>query len=520
MAINLGKAKSLTSGGEAFIEKDMIADEANRVVTHTDLDARATDWEVDQTMQSETPQPVKGFQNIDPTWLVNVSSDRRITSITLQAFAGSPATDAVLIIRRAGEAFYQKFLGAISDVAETTFDLTTGDFVPIDLIDLTAYTFTVVSQTGMQIELTGDFPNLPFYSWEYYELTPQTLAYESDLDSSTGAFYVDLNTTIPASERNGSLFKPFISMTEALANVPAPTVMSQNTFICASGDYGETFVLPTYSHIVNQAADNLSVEFNQITFNDNFGTASITSCRVNTFNYDTTAAGGSTQAVFKLMNISAPSNISLIGRGAGSDVVIMDRFSFIDDINAATNVWLQIAESIPLDFTGNLNAVGTNAATNLKNGDACLVTLSDCNFEDANIMGLTGDTASVRVEIRDCIIPTTTTNGNNVTIARDSNSVFSVIPLVGTPTFEELDKIEQVDHGPQVVYVTEEADFGTVNVGVDIDVLPDTTFVLNEPITQTLPFTIATGANMEIKTTNRSENTLTYTNTTDAQYRS
>jgi len=63
-----------------------------------------------------------------------------------------------------------------------------------------------------------------------------------------------------------------------------------------------------------------------------------------------------------------------------------------------------------------------------------------------------------------------------------------------------------------VVEVFSESDFGTIVPATRIDVTPDTTFKLMKPITQTLPFLQAVGANMEIITTSRLENTLTYTN--------
>jgi len=62
-----------------------------------------------------------------------------------------------------------------------------------------------------------------------------------------------------------------------------------------------------------------------------------------------------------------------------------------------------------------------------------------------------------------------------------------------------------------VVYVTDESNFGTVTAGVKIDVIGDTTFVLQKPVTQTLPFIHPTGKAFQLLTTNRTINTLTYT---------
>jgi len=64
-----------------------------------------------------------------------------------------------------------------------------------------------------------------------------------------------------------------------------------------------------------------------------------------------------------------------------------------------------------------------------------------------------------------------------------------------------------------VVEVFSESDFGTIVPATRIDVTPNVTFKLMKPITQTLPFLQATGADMEIRTTSRLVNTLTYTNT-------
>jgi len=63
-----------------------------------------------------------------------------------------------------------------------------------------------------------------------------------------------------------------------------------------------------------------------------------------------------------------------------------------------------------------------------------------------------------------------------------------------------------------VVEVFAEADFGTIVPATRIDVTPNVTFKLMKPVTHTLPFLIATGADMEIRTTSRLVNTLTYTN--------
>lgn len=63
-----------------------------------------------------------------------------------------------------------------------------------------------------------------------------------------------------------------------------------------------------------------------------------------------------------------------------------------------------------------------------------------------------------------------------------------------------------------VVEVFSESDFGTIVPATRIDVTPNTTFKLMKPVTHTLPFLIATGADMEIKTTSRLINQLTYTN--------
>lgn len=63
-----------------------------------------------------------------------------------------------------------------------------------------------------------------------------------------------------------------------------------------------------------------------------------------------------------------------------------------------------------------------------------------------------------------------------------------------------------------VVNVFTESDFGVIVPATRIDVTPNVTFNLMKPITQTLPFLIDTGKNMEIRTTSRLLNTLTYTN--------
>ena len=73
--------------------------------------------------------------------------------------------------------------------------------------------------------------------------------------------------------------------------------------------------------------------------------------------------------------------------------------------------------------------------------------------------------------------------------------------------------------GGNVVQVFQESDMGTVNVGVNIDLIDGATYVIMAPITQTLPADIPAGGSVQFLTTNRNKNTITYTNTTDAQFR-
>ena len=637
MPINIGTAKSLTSGGEALIEKDLITDDNNCIMTHKNVEERGTDLEVNQSLELETPQADKGFQTVDASWLVNVSSDRRITSITFQAWTATPTVDAVLVIRRAGESFYQRALGVITAGSETTFDLTGADFTPIDLLDATAYTFTIVSETGLQIELAGAFGNLPFYKWEYHELTPkeigykddvfpvvqtsvegvnfgdamslqaggncifqtdhvldeigalvvhqfdaeraadrfinvagfqsdaavfvidantltnptflfsplsdsrlvdiqlrsagaqtnvdfvirdnatsiiiwqsmiasipasgtfkidftdvaesnvpidifdvgvysfefssedgdvlllgetatdqpwltasfytffdEDIAYLSDLTAIDGTFHVDLNTTVPAADRDGSIFRPFISAAEALAAIGTATVNSQHTLIFASGNYGETFVLPIFTHLVNPSNDAESVRFDQVTYDGVGGRSSITRCRIATIVYDTTAAGGALNGQLTLNNVDSQSNISITGRGAGSDRVIYNGFSLLDGLTPCTNAHLILTNIFPNTISGAMGFVGTSAATNLLNGEACFVEISNCDLSQSTSFSVTGDTAACRLELKNSKIPATLTTGSDIVIARDANTVFTIVPFSGTPTIVNLDIAEQV----------------------------------------------------------------------------
>ncbi len=72
--------------------------------------------------------------------------------------------------------------------------------------------------------------------------------------------------------------------------------------------------------------------------------------------------------------------------------------------------------------------------------------------------------------------------------------------------------------GLNEIRVFSESDYGVVDPGVKIDVTPNKRFKLMNPFDVTLPLIIATGANMEITTTSRSENKITYTNTTEAMF--
>ena len=644
MSIQLGKAKRLSSAGEALIEQDLIANDNKVILSHTHGDERGTDFEEAPAVSMETPQPVKTFQNIDASWPVNVSSDRRIISITFEAWTATPTTDAVLIIRRAGEPFYQQELGVITAGSETTFDLTAVGFTPFDLIDATLYTFTIVSASGpsVQIELIGDeSPDAPFYSWEFNVLTPKELGYKDDVypvvqtgikgvnfedsaslqqggsclfhsdriediisavvlqtfdetnpkakqpgtfidanpvftvltdtltnpvfnltpsvalrltaitfmsdgaqtnvkvkfvDQATGfttteaivaiqpasgsfdidftdtaignvvqdieggrtyvisvfsddgdvlllgetasdepwmtidvyplsdqiipyfsnltvldgTFHVDLNTNVEAPDRDGSVFRPFISATEALAAIGAATVDSQHTLLFTSGDYAETFVLPLFTHLLNLANDPESVRFDQVTYSAVGGRSSITRCRIATIIYDTTAAGGASLGELTLNNVASQSGIDMTGRGAGSDKIVIDSLSLIDGITPCQDVHLVAINAFPNTFSGNIGIIGTSAGTNLLDGNACFVEIINCDFSEASPSTVTGSTGTVRLDVKGSKVPVFLAAGvnPNVTIARDANSVFTIADTVtgGGAIIVNLDKALQVEY--------------------------------------------------------------------------
>jgi hypothetical protein len=76
----------------------------------------------------------------------------------------------------------------------------------------------------------------------------------------------------------------------------------------------------------------------------------------------------------------------------------------------------------------------------------------------------------------------------------------------------------RVPKGLNVVYVTQEAHFGTVTPGVKIDTIADTTYILNAPVTQTLPLVIPTSGSFQLLTSNKNKNILTYTGGANAQF--
>ena len=638
MPFDLGKAKRLTSGGEAFVEKDLITDDNYCVMTHKNVEERGVDLKVNQSIVPETPQPVKTFQNIDETWLVNVSSDRRVTSITFQAWNGSPITDGVLNIRRAGESFYQEFLGAIPDGVETTFDLTGAGFVPIDLIDSTAYTMTILSQSGAQIELIGDFPDLPFYKWEFHELTPKELGYKedvypvvqtginginfedsnalgiggnclihsdkvndtmaavieqpfnspnpvarkegvfinnfpvftiladtltnpsftfasgllrltditmmsagvqtnvvvrftesisgfittevripsipasgafsvnfldtsigntfqdidatyildvfsadgdvlllgetatdqpwmtidayqltnetipffSDLGAIDGSFYVDINTTVPAPERDGSIFRPYQQISEAQTGAGAATVSAQHTFIIASGSY-TAITLGKFEHIVSRTSDGQSVIISMVTINFSGGVCSLSNCRANDLIYDTTGAGDAAQTTVHLNNVDSNGGIVASGRGAGSDIIVQDGFSNIDDITV-TNTYFKMTDVYPEFYTGNTSISSTSLGVNLRNGHSALMELNDVLIDESAVVNATasGNTSCKFLATTARDLPLLFTNrivaGDTITIAYDAVSRPSGIVDIGMASVRELlDKAISVD---------------------------------------------------------------------------
>lgn len=743
MSVRLGKAKELTAGGETLFEKDLITDESLSFVQHRGVEERGFDCKVSQTLDNITPQPTKTFQNIDPpAWIHNPGENRRITSITFQAWTATPTTDAVLVIRRAGEPFYLKPLGVIGDT-ETTFDLTGPDFVPIDLVAGTAYTIDVVSASGQSVEFAGDFPNLPFYKYEYhtfevvelglredvfpvvqtsveginfggaqtlqsggdrlfesniitdrianlvthefnetratdraidvdsfiedqpvfivdadtltnpsflfspvgdvrltsinlksagaqtnvkfvikqipsnvviwqsmissipvsgvfsidfadtsesnvpidlfdisnysfeftsedgdvlllgnntgtqpwleassYQFADEDIAYLSDLTGIDGVFHVDINTTVPAADRDGSIFRPYQTINEAQTGAGPATVSAQHSFLIASGAYSETVDLGAFEHLASRNYDAQSVIINQINVGfTGLGTnASLQNLRANDIIYNTLVAGGTDPTVLYLKNVDSNGGIQITGRGAGSDSIIIDEFCNVDDFNPCTNVYLRITRAYPMSFTGNLSVAATADGTNLRDSHASITELNDVNFADAGNISMnvsSGKSGLMRLTNAPYISPLITfISGGIGIIEHDALSDPVIADLIDSSLNVLLDKGTGVEYdnsntglnaanvsdaidalfltppaaSSDVIYVSQESDFGNITPGISIQPSVNKTFVLIAPVTQTLPFVPTTGTSMQILAANKAVDQLTYTHATEAQF--
>lgn len=138
--------------------------------------------------------------------------------------------------------------------------------------------------------------------------------------------------------------------------------------------------------------------------------------------------------------------------------------------------------------------------------------LSTTEF-DGSIVKITSN--NIKISIKDIAeITAIDDDGTPVTVPATLTLLYDILKVF---FFRELAP-SGVAQPLNLIQVFTEADYGIVDPGVKIDVTPDRRFEVMNPHDITLPLIIATGASMEIVTTSRSENRITYTNVTEAMF--
>lgn len=447
--IEFDEAMSLQPGGDGTFETNHILGKISHLVMHPAEDERAVDRFIDVTNRDDDleifPDLLDTLTN--PNFPFQVADDSRLFDIQVMSAGAQTNVMFKIFDQTSGKLVWSSMIGTMpaSGIVKIDFTDTDESNVPVDIFGLTFYDFEFSSEDGDVLLLGKTSSGNPWLTASFAPFLSETLAYLSDLTSSEGTFHVDLTTTVPEDDRDGSVFRPYISVNEALGDIGTATVSAQHTLIVASGNYSESFTLPTFTHIVNPGFDAESVRFLDVTFND-VGRSSMERCQVEIFTYDTTAVGGSVNASLTLINVIFKSNSFFTGRGAGSDNVIIstDRFGQNNSITA-TNVNLIIHNSLSTEFSNNINIVGTSGGSNLLNGFECNVDIQELTIPSAGSLSMTASTGKILFTAKNSVLPIALITGDDVNIHRDANTVFGIVGP-GTPTIVNLDKAIQVEY--------------------------------------------------------------------------
>lgn len=522
--LNLGDASSFQNGGNCVFVTEKVQDESSALVRHIFNAEKAFDRVIDVAgfLSNVAVFTVDADTLTNPSFAFAPFADFRMVDMQLRSAGVQTNVEISIVEDVSGIEVWKGITASIpaSGTFKIVFSDTSTGSVPIDIFDALDYTLSISSQDGDVLLLGETAPDAPWMTISVYPFTDEPIALESELplDPLSQTFYVDLGTS--ATTRDGSINAPFISVTEALAAIGTPVAALQHALRIVSGNYAESFTLPPFTHLLGDCNDPQATKFATVTIDD-VGSYSVRWVDINTLVYDTSAAGvGRTNFIAECC--SFPGNFNPVGRGAGADVITVSNFRIVDDINGS-DVQIIINDCNPVNFIGNLTIDATAIASPVtENGFTAMMELNNCNFEDGSTFQANGDSTNTTLwRVKNSKSPTivTLSDGDNVTIEHDANSFENeFISISGTPTVTPLDKVEFIDMGPNVVFVTSESDFGTVVPATRIDVLPNTAFYLKSAtITQTLPFLIPDGSSMFITALDRS-NTLSYTHASAAQF--
>jgi len=457
--VNFGDSQYLQIGGESLFLGDRDHDHVEAFLIHLHNEERAKDRFIDvAAIDTSTVFPTQDQTVVNPSYTWEVDTAQRMISAEFVSAAAQTNVNFRIKTFPAGVELFVARVASIPGFG-TPFTI---DFasvsdgnVPADLVITEDMTLSFDSPDG-DVSLRGNGIGKARTTFTRYPIIDETIAYLSDLTSAEGTFHIDLTTTVPVANRDGSIFRPYISVTEALADIGAATVSAQHTLIVASGDYSESFTLPIFTHIANPGFDAESVKFTDVTFDQVGGRSSMERCQVETFTYDTTGVGGGLLASLTLINVILKSSSMFTGRGAGSDMVIIsaDRFDQNNSI-AATDIDLIIHDSLSTGFTNNLVIIGTSAGSNLLNGFECNVDIQGLTIPNAGSLTMTASTGKILFTAKNSVLPTAVITGDDVNIHRDANTVFGFVGP-GTPIVVNLDKAIQVEYDNTTSLLTAE----------------------------------------------------------------
>ena len=449
--IEFGDVGGLGFGGDSLFKVNKVTGEIGAVLTHRYDDARAYDRMIDD----EDPVIDLPIFTVNTDTLSNPSFEfattinSRLFDVQLQ----SPSVQSDIHVHVVDEGTgILVWHGIIRNIIAGQFRYTLpnpafNEF-PIDVLNVETYVFNFSSENGDALLLGNSVTDQPWMTASFYRYTDETIAYLSDLQGAVGSYYVDGSTTIPALDRDGSFFKPFIDMTEYNSVIGDATPTTQNTVIISRGDYGAVSV-PAYTTLTTQSEDPQAVGFSSTTFTKE-GLSIVKNISCGDLVVDSSGLAPSANFEVKLININALASINMSGRGAGSCKVTIDGLGNLDGITSCNDVNLIMTNIDPALNSGGMNFAGTVAGVNKLDTYSCVVDInqSDLSLGPGLFFSLAGVDNPVLFRAKNSQIPDTATNGSGVKIERDANTEFEIIQISGAPVVENLDKSLQMYYDP------------------------------------------------------------------------